>query len=92
MNELGEVEFEVLSLLLFAEPFMAIVQESKMAANEYVVADVLKILLHKKLIVSGFLNERSVFEASVFYDSDKMKYSAFKATGRGLEIIEKQGK
>jgi hypothetical protein len=91
MIELDEPEMEVLSLLLFPEPFEAIVNECEIAQNEHVVADILKILIHKKLVISGFIRENNIFKSSVFYDSDKMKFSAFKATRRGIELIENQG-
>jgi hypothetical protein len=87
MVDLDEVELEVLSLLLYPERFYKIVEECKTANNEHVVADVLKNLLHKKLIVSGYMNENNEFTTSVFYDSDKMKRSAFKANGKGLSAI-----
>jgi len=88
MIELEEVELEVLSLLLFPERFEIIVAESEKAQNEHVVADVLKNLIHKKLVVSGFMSDKNVFKPSVYYDSDAMKKSAFKATSKGLEHIE----
>ena len=91
MIELDEVELEVLSLLLFPERFSKIVEESQKANNEHVVADVLKNLLHKKLIVSGFMNENNEFKSSVFYDSDKMKRSAFKASGKGIDFLQTAG-
>lgn len=88
MEELEKVEQEVLGLLLFPESFATIVSECESASSEHVVADAIKNLIHKKLIVSGFMNKNGEFKASFFYDSDAMKRSAFKATSKGLSLIK----
>lgn len=90
--DLDEVEMNVLGLLLFPERFSKIVEESQAIATEHVVADALKNLIHKKLIVAGYMSDENVFSTSVFYDSDKMKQSAFKASRKGLDALDNQSK
>ena len=50
MHEIDEVEFEVLNVLYFVEPFEKILEEVSFPSN--IVADVLKTLIHKKWVVA----------------------------------------
>ncbi|MDP3930295.1 MAG: hypothetical protein Q8R57_14840 [Bacteroidota bacterium] len=83
MHELDEVEFEVLNVLYFVEPFEKILEEVPYAPN--IVADVLKTLIHKKLVVAMKWDDVvQDYKRSFIYDSDNMHAYSYLATKEGL--------
>ncbi len=83
--ELDEIETEVLNLLLFPEHFTAIVAECKTTKDQNVVADVIKELIHKKLIVPGIIDENGNFKPGIMYNSDGMSDYQYVATALGVK-------
>lgn len=83
MQELDEVEFEILNVLYFVEPFDKILEEVPHAAN--IVADSLKTLIHKKLVVAMKWDDSvQDYKRSFIYDSDNMRAYSYLATKEGL--------
>ncbi|MCE2740490.1 MAG: hypothetical protein LW669_03270 [Sphingobacteriales bacterium] len=83
MYDMDEVEFEILNVLYFVEPFEKILEEVPYAAN--IVADVLKTLIHKKWVVAMKWDEvLQDYKRSFIYDSDNMHAYSYLATKEGL--------
>ncbi|OYU95565.1 MAG: hypothetical protein CFE21_10505 [Bacteroidetes bacterium B1(2017)] len=81
--ELDDFEYDVLNCLYFVESFDKIMEEVPHPAN--IVADVLKTLIHKKLVVAMKWNEeKQDYTRSFIYDSDNMHAYAYLATKEGL--------
>lgn len=83
MYEIDEVEFEVLNVLYFVEPFEKILEEVSFPNN--IVADALKTLIHKKWVVAMKWDEGiQDYKRSFIYDSDNMHAYSYLATKEGL--------
>lgn len=83
MYDLDEVEFEVLNVLYFVEPLDKILAEVNHPSN--IVIDVLKSLIHKKLVVAMLWDEKNQdYKRSFIYDSDNMHAYSYLATKEGL--------
>ncbi|MEI6507787.1 MAG: hypothetical protein WCO54_04835 [Bacteroidota bacterium] len=82
--ELTDIEYDILNTVYFVESFEHIVDECN--AKPPIVADVIKQLIHKKLIVPMKWDEpQNDFVRSVFYDSDNMHAYHYLITKDGLE-------
>jgi hypothetical protein len=81
--ELSEIDFDILNVLYFVEPFSKILEE----VNEppKIVADCLKHLIAKKLVVPmRFDEDKQDYVKSFIYDSDDMHAYSYLATKNGL--------
>jgi hypothetical protein len=88
--ELDDIEFEILNCLYFVEPFEKILEEVDFPAN--VVADVLKTLIHKKMVVAMFWDDKiQDYKRSFIYDSDNMNSYSYLATKEGLLAHNSRG-
>lgn len=85
--ELDEIETDVLNLVLFPEEFDTIVSECRSTSNPNVVADVIKSLIHKKLIVPGIQDEAGKFKPGAMYNTDRMSDYLYVATVQGQQIM-----
>ena len=82
-NELTDIEYDILNALYFVEPLEHILEECKAAPP--VVTDVLKQLIHKKMVVPMKWDEiKSEYVHSFMYDSDNMYAYRYVATKAGL--------
>lgn len=80
------LERKILSSLLFAEEFSSVVEEVK--ESEYLVSDILKSLIHQKLVTPMKLNEENGdYEPTYMYDSDNMRAYRYRVTAEGLKFI-----
>ena len=80
------LEKKILTSLLFAESFDTIVEEAK--ESEYLVADVLKLLIKRKHVTPMQLNETTgEYEPTYMYDSDRMRAFHYRITAAGLKFI-----
>lgn len=86
--ELDDLSFEILDLVLFPEEFGSIVSECKSTRNANVIADVIKDLIHKKLVVPGSPNEKGDFVPGGMYNTDSMSDYMYVATSKGVEIMK----
>lgn len=83
MRELTDLEYDVLNVLYFVEPFERILEEVDAPAN--IVADVLKFLIDQKLVVAMKLDEENdMYVRSFIYDTDNMHAYRYLATKAGL--------
>jgi hypothetical protein len=83
MRELTELEFDILNVLYFVEPFEKILEEVDSPAN--VVADSLKFLIDQKLVVPMRWDDESQnYLRSFIYDTDDMNAYRYLATKEGL--------
>lgn len=83
MRELTELEYDILNVLYFVEPFEKILEEVSEAPN--VVADSLKFLIDQKLVVPMRWDEESQnYLRSFIYDTDDMHAYRYLATKEGL--------
>jgi len=81
--EISQIELDVLNCVYFVESFDKILEE--VAAPSPVVADVIKTLIHKKMIVSMQWDEaKQDYVRSFIYDSDNMSAYAYLITKEGL--------
>ena len=81
--ELDDVEYEILNCLYFVEPFEKLLEELNFPSN--IIADVLKTLIQKKLVVAMKWDEQSQdYKRSFIYDSDNMHAYSYLATKEGL--------
>jgi hypothetical protein len=81
--ELDDVEYEILNCLYFVEPFEKLLEELSFPSN--IIADVLKTLIQKKLVVAMKWDEQSQdYKRSFIYDSDNMHAYSYLATKEGL--------
>ena len=83
MRALTDVEFDILNVSYFIEPFEKIVEE--VTAPENIVADSLKFLIEHKLVTAMKWDEKhSVYKRSYIYDSDNMYAYSYQVTKDGL--------
>jgi hypothetical protein len=83
MRELTDLEYDILKVLYFVEPFEKILEEVDSPAN--VVADSLKYLIDQKLVVPMRWDEDSQnYLRSFIYDTDDMNAYRYLATKEGL--------
>lgn len=81
--EISQLEWDVLNCVYFVESFDKIKEE--VLAPAPVVADVIKSLIHKKMIVSMQWDEQKQdYVRSYMYDSDNMNAYAYLITKEGL--------
>jgi hypothetical protein len=82
-KELSELEYEILGSLYFVESFGHILEECK--EQPPIVADVLKQLISKKLVVAmKWDDEKTEYVRSFIYDTDDMHAYHYLATKDGL--------
>jgi len=82
-NELSDLERDILNSVYFVEPFENILEEVNLPAP--IVADGIKTLIHKKMIVAMRWDEDKMeYVRSFIYDSDNMKAYSYLATKEGL--------
>jgi hypothetical protein len=80
---ISQIEWDVLNCVYFVETFDKILEE--VSAPSPVVADVIKTLIHKKMIVSMQWDEiKQDYLRSFMYDSDNMNAYAYLITKEGL--------
>ena len=82
--ELPNLERSILDRCLFPESFHVLCEESRDLANEPVVADAIKNLLHLKLLTAINSNEQPL---RWMYDVDRMGDCRFVATAKGLDLL-----
>ena len=83
IHEIDEIAYEILNCIYFVEPFEKIIEEVDYPAN--IVADVLKSLIQRKLVVAMCWNEElQEYKRSFIYDSDNMNAYSYLATKEGL--------
>jgi hypothetical protein len=83
MRELTELEYDILNVLYFVEPFEKILDEVEAPAN--IVADGLKFLIDQKLVVPMRWDEETQnYVRSFIYDTDNMHAYRYLATKEGL--------
>jgi hypothetical protein len=81
--EIDDLEFDILNCLYFVEPFEKILEE--VPHTPAVVGDVLKTLIHKKMVVAmKWDEEKQDYLRSFIYDSDNMHAYSYLATKEGL--------
>jgi hypothetical protein len=83
MMKLTPSEKEVLSYLIFPEPFQSILEESGMPQGA-LRDDIMNLVSHGYIEVYDLEGSQSV---SPFYDSDNLQNFAFKATKTGLKAM-----
>lgn len=83
--ELPELEMEVLSYCIFTESFESLCAEVQLVKDVNVVADAIKNLIHRKLLVAVNQNMGNL---KWVYDTDKMRDSQFRATALGLAYLQ----
>lgn len=89
-HELDDVAYDILNSIYFVEPFSKILEEVNHPAN--VVADVLKQLIQKKLVVAMQWDEtHQDYKRSFIYDSDNMHAYSYLATKEGLLAHNSKG-
>ncbi|MFI5221178.1 MAG: hypothetical protein ACHQK8_02550 [Bacteroidia bacterium] len=82
-EELTDIEYDILGAVYFVESFEHILEDCR--EKPAVVGDVLKQLIHKKMIVPmKWDEERTEFVRSFIYDSDDMRAFHYLATKAGL--------
>ncbi|RYD71791.1 MAG: hypothetical protein EOP53_23055 [Sphingobacteriales bacterium] len=83
MREFTDLEYDVLNVLYFVEPFEKILEEVDAPAN--IIADVLKFLIDQKMVVAMKLDEETdIYVRSFIYDTDNMHAYRYLATKEGL--------
>jgi hypothetical protein len=83
MRPLTDVEFEILNVIYFVEPFDKIVEEVNIPEN--ILADALKFLIDHKLAVAMRWDEhKHDYTRSFIYDTDNMRAYAYLVTKDGL--------
>ncbi len=83
VHELSDLERDILNSVYFVEPFENILEEVNLPAP--IVADGIKTLIHKKMIVAMRWDEAKMeYVRSFIYDSDNMKAYSYLATKEGL--------
>jgi hypothetical protein len=83
IHELSELELDILNSVYFVEPFQNILDEVALPAP--IVADGIKNLIHKKMIVAMRWDEiKMEYVRSFIYDSDNMFAYSYLATKEGL--------
>ncbi len=83
IQELSDLEWDILNSVYFVEPFENILEEVRLPAP--IVADGIKTLIHKKMIVAMRWDEEKMeYVRSFIYDSDNMKAYSYLATKEGL--------
>jgi hypothetical protein len=81
--ELSEIDFDILNVLYFVEPFSKILEE--VDAPPKIVADCLKQLIAKKMVVAmRFDEQKQDYVKSFIFDSDDMHAYSYLATKDGL--------
>ncbi len=81
--ELSQIDYDILDVLYFVEPFEKILEE--VAAPRKIVADCLKHLIAKKYVVAmRFDEEKQDYLKSFIYDSDDMNAYSYLATKEGM--------
>jgi hypothetical protein len=85
---MNSLEHEILSLLTFPESFESILEEVKTNYPAPVVADALKNLITDKWVVP--LNrETGIANPGAVYDTDDMHQFDYRATSKGLDLLER---
>ncbi len=83
IHELSELEKDILNSVYFVEPFQNILDEVSLPAP--IVADGIKTLIHKKMIVAMRWDDTKMeYVRSFIYDSDNMYAYSYLATKEGL--------
>lgn len=81
--DLSELEWDILNCLYFVEPFSNILSETGYPMP--IVADGLKTLIHRKMVVPmRFDEDKQEYIRTFFYDSDDMEAYSYLATKEGL--------
>lgn len=84
LDDLPELETEILKLCLFTESFEKICEECQWTQDEHIIADAIKNLIHKKLLLA---ENQSNSQLAWVYDSDRMRESHFRATASGISLM-----
>lgn len=81
--ELSEIDFDILNVLYFVEPFSKILEE--VDAPPKIVGDCLKHLIAKKYVVAmRFDEQKQDYVKSFMFDSDDLHAYSYLATKDGL--------
>ncbi|NUM32262.1 MAG: hypothetical protein HUU47_08060 [Bacteroidetes bacterium] len=83
--EIDETEKAILQKLIFAESYENILNDCKELAPVNVISDILKFLLHHKLIVAITLENEG--KTGFFFDSDNMTGYQYRITAKGLKQL-----
>lgn len=83
MREFTDVEYDILDILFFVEPWDKILEEVDSPAN--IVKDGLRFLIeHKFVTAMTWDEEHNDYKKSNFYDADNMSAYYYLATRKGL--------
>ncbi|GAB1449612.1 MAG: hypothetical protein LCH37_12060 [Bacteroidetes bacterium] len=82
-TDLSELEWDILNCLYFVEPFSTLLEETGYPAP--IVADGLKTLIHRKMVVPMRFDEtKQEYLRTFYYDADNMDAYSYLATKEGL--------
>ena len=84
--EIDNTEKSILQKLIFAESFDNILAECRDVAPSNVISDILKFLLHHKLIVA--IPAENKGKPGFLFDSDNMHNFNYRITSRGLKVLK----
>lgn len=83
--EIDKTEKEVLQKMIFAESYDNILNDCKETAPANVITDILKYLLHHKLIVAIPIEKGG--KSGYLFDSDNMHDYQYRITSRGIKML-----
>lgn len=85
---MDKLELAIMDLLTFPETFKSIVDECAIPSTSFVIADVLKKLIHDELVAPFRVDEDGNPRRSLGYDSDRMSDFMYQLTSKGFRILE----
>ncbi len=89
--KLDVLEKEVISKLIFEEHFENIINECKPLALPTIIADILKYLIHHKLVVAKYPIEPHIgpskAKSGFMFDSDRMRDYTYQITAKGIKSL-----
>ena len=88
MIVLDKLEKAVLEKLIFEENFHHLQEDCKGLAPASVITDILRHLIHRKLVVAKQPSELKASAGSYLYDADRMHEFTYQSTAKGLKLLE----
>ena len=84
--EIDNIEKSILQKMIFSESFENLLNDCSKIAPANVVKDILKMLLHHKLVVATPIGK--VQKSGFMFDSDNMQCYTYRITAKGLKKLE----
>ena len=83
-----DLEIKILSLMIFAESFSKLRDESSEFTKANILSDILKNLIHRGYVFTLLPDDKGQLQRSLGFDSDALQDYHYQLTSKGVRALE----